>query len=56
MPPTQAGLPYLMKRRGVFKNASTREPSGKLVEVRLESDEVKELDYTFAALKPFLKV
>jgi 4-hydroxy-tetrahydrodipicolinate synthase len=48
--------PYLMKRRGVFKNASIRGPDGKLVEIQPEADEVKEIDYNFAALKPFLKV
>jgi dihydrodipicolinate synthase/N-acetylneuraminate lyase len=48
--------PYLMKRRGVFKNASTRDANGTLVEVHLERDEAAEVDYTFASIKPFLKV
>ena len=47
--------PYLMKRRGVFKNASTRGPGGKLVEVRPGPDQVREIDYTFEAVKPFLR-
>ena len=48
--------PYLLMRRGVFKNAATRGPGGKLVEVRPEPDEVKEIDYTFEAVRPLLKV
>jgi hypothetical protein len=48
--------PYLLKRRGVFENASTRGPGGKLVEVQPAPDEVKEIDYAFDAVRPFLKV
>jgi dihydrodipicolinate synthase/N-acetylneuraminate lyase len=48
--------PYLLKRRGVFKNAATRGVGGKLEEVRLERDEAEEVEYTFASIQPFLKV
>jgi dihydrodipicolinate synthase/N-acetylneuraminate lyase len=46
------GLPaYMMKRRGVFKTAVSRQE-----DVQLAPDEIEELEYNFAALKPYLQV
>ena len=47
--------PYLLKKRGVFKNAVTHDAKGKVREIRLEPGEVEEIEYTFASLKRFLR-
>lgn len=43
--------PYIMKKRGVFKNTLSRQ-----VKVELTAEAIQEIDFTFEALKPHLKV
>jgi dihydrodipicolinate synthase/N-acetylneuraminate lyase len=48
---------YLMKKRGVFKTTATRtggSASWKVRTIELTADEMAEVDYRFAALKPYL--
>lgn len=43
--------PYMMKKRGVFKTAVSRQH-----EVKLSPTAIEEIEFNFAALKPYLKV
>jgi hypothetical protein len=51
---------YVMKKRGVFKTTVTRSgpptpgAAPKLHQAALTSDAIEEIDYRFAALKPYL--
>jgi len=50
---------YLLKKRGVFKTLATRTGGAaawKAKTFELAADEIAEVDYRFAALKPYLKV
>ena len=51
------GVPeYIMKRRGVFKTALTRrKASGDLYEAKLTPEQIAEIEYHFASMKPYLK-
>jgi dihydrodipicolinate synthase/N-acetylneuraminate lyase len=41
---------YLLKKRGIFKTAVSRQK-----QVNLSADEIAEIEYRFAALKPYLR-
>jgi dihydrodipicolinate synthase/N-acetylneuraminate lyase len=41
--------PYILKKRGIFKTAVTREP-----EHTLTPEAIAEIEYNFAGLKPYL--
>jgi 4-hydroxy-tetrahydrodipicolinate synthase len=43
--------PYIMKKRGVFKTTASRQRDSKLT-----PEEIAEIEYNFAGLKPYLKV
>lgn len=52
-------LGYVMKKRGIFKTTITRSRGGAGLAVRvstpkLTADQVEEIEYRFAALKPYL--
>jgi len=54
-----ANLTNLMKKRGVFKTMATRTGGAaawKVQTFELAADEITEIDYRLAALKPYLKV
>ena len=49
---------YLFKKRGIFKTTATRTGGAAAWKVKmtdLSADEIAEIDYRFAALKPYLK-
>lgn len=51
--------PYLMKKRGVFRTTVTRrESAGRVIheEARHDPDQIAEMDWTFEALRPYLRV
>jgi len=50
---------YIMKKRGVFKTMATRTGGAAAWKVKtfeLAADEISEIEFRFAALKPYLKV
>jgi 4-hydroxy-tetrahydrodipicolinate synthase len=43
--------PYIMRKRGIFRTMISRQN-----EVKLEADEIREIEFEFAALEPWLRV
>jgi 4-hydroxy-tetrahydrodipicolinate synthase len=46
---------YIMQRRGVFKTTLTRRKGGELFEGKLTPEQIAEIEYNFASVKPYLK-
>jgi 4-hydroxy-tetrahydrodipicolinate synthase len=46
---------YVMKKRGVFRTAVTRGSDGAPADISLGPEEVAEIDWTFEALRPYLR-
>ena len=45
---------YVMRKRGIFKTTASRREGGKVSEARLSAEAVAEIEFRFAALKPYL--
>ena len=46
---------YILKKRGIIKTTVSRHPDGSFSELSLAPDMIAEIEYRFAALKPFLR-
>lgn len=45
---------YVMKKRGIFKTTVTRREGGRVTELAFSPEAVAEIDFRFAALRPYL--
>ena len=45
---------YIMKKRGIFKTTAARREGGKTSQAELSADAIAEIEFRFAALRPYL--